>query len=304
MDESQKTAQDSLRKHGLEFATLGLLGQAGSGKDLVADYLCEKQGFVKIAFADPMKRFVKKAFGLTLEQLWGGSEERNRPITVNEEWWYNAVASLPGSAFELTNRVLYSGVKVQGYLTLLDWATWLRRNYPTEITPRVILQTLGTEWGRKVDPDMWVRYGHEVVELVKRGHFYTQEGGVRERNPGEVSHYAGAVIPDHRFFNEVEATQKYGFVIKLRRLLHEKKQETVGLAGHQSEAEQKGMPDESFDLVLNMHEFIKETQENFTLIKTVSVAELHAALDAVYEKKAWTSRKMTGKPEVLDLRPS
>src|SRR5690242_11167695 len=33
---------------------IGLTGQTGSGKDTVADFLRETQGFVQIAFADPL----------------------------------------------------------------------------------------------------------------------------------------------------------------------------------------------------------------------------------------------------------
>ena len=53
---------------------LGICGKAGSGKDTAAAYLIEKHGFVKLAFADPLKRFAKGVFGFTSEQLWGPSE--------------------------------------------------------------------------------------------------------------------------------------------------------------------------------------------------------------------------------------
>ncbi len=303
-DTSKEEAQETLKKHGLEFFTLGILGQAGSGKDVVSDYFCSEKNFSKVAFADPMKRFVRKAFNLSDAQLWGPSEERNRVFTVNEEWWYNAMASLPGSAYELTNKVLHAGTKVEGYLQLMEWFSWLRKNYPVEISARFILQTLGTEWGRKVDPLMWVRYGHDVAADLQNGHFYTQTEGVRERNPGEVSTYAGVVIPDHRFFNEVEATQGVGYVIKVNRVAHRTKQEVIGLAGHQSESEQKAMKDEDFDLVLNIHEFIKYVDDEGELKEKLDTNALYDALDPIFNRRAWTSRKETGKTEVVDVRPS
>jgi len=58
---------------------IGITGRAGSGKDTVADILVQKHGFVKIAFADPMKRFCKEVFAFTDEQLWGPSSTRNKP---------------------------------------------------------------------------------------------------------------------------------------------------------------------------------------------------------------------------------
>ena len=47
----------------MDFTVIGLLGPAGSGKDLVGDWFVDK-GLTKVSFADPMKRFVQRAFGL------------------------------------------------------------------------------------------------------------------------------------------------------------------------------------------------------------------------------------------------
>lgn len=56
---------------------LGISGQAGVGKDTFADELVRSCGFVKIALADPMKRFCAQVFGFSAETLWGPSEKRN-----------------------------------------------------------------------------------------------------------------------------------------------------------------------------------------------------------------------------------
>jgi len=58
---------------------IGLCGQAGSGKDTVADFLVRDHSFVKVALADPLKRICKDVFAFTDEQLWGPSAERNKP---------------------------------------------------------------------------------------------------------------------------------------------------------------------------------------------------------------------------------
>lgn len=58
---------------------LGVMGHAGSGKDTVADYLVAKHNYAKVALADPLKRICKEVFDFTDEQLWGPSEERNKP---------------------------------------------------------------------------------------------------------------------------------------------------------------------------------------------------------------------------------
>lgn len=58
---------------------IGIAGRAGSGKDTVADLLVRDHRFVKIAFADPLKRICKKVFDFTDEQFWGPSSARNGP---------------------------------------------------------------------------------------------------------------------------------------------------------------------------------------------------------------------------------
>lgn len=43
---------------------IGLAGKAGAGKDTVADYLWEKEGAIKIAFADALRSAATSIFGL------------------------------------------------------------------------------------------------------------------------------------------------------------------------------------------------------------------------------------------------
>jgi hypothetical protein len=61
---------------------LGLSGKAGSGKDTVADYLVEKHGFVKMAFASVLKDGLKVLFNLTHEQLTVPELKE----TIDERW--------------------------------------------------------------------------------------------------------------------------------------------------------------------------------------------------------------------------
>jgi hypothetical protein len=276
---------ENMSKHELTFTTLGLLGPAGSGKDLVADWFVETQNYVKVAFADPMKRFVMRTFNLTWEQLWGPSSERNREFEVEDAWWFEVIGHFGSGSYELVNAVLDEGVRTVGFLKLHDWLTALRRDYRNKISTRVILQTLGTEWGRAVDPLMWAKYTYKTVEEVSNGHFYTQIGGVRQRRPGEVSTYAGAVIPDHRFVNEIEMTQtRGGYVTRLRRLANEPKDDgNVGIQGHATEHEMRSIPDSTFDLVLELEEGIDKVHD--ALEKVV-----RGANGPAWEAKRWTDK--------------
>jgi len=62
------------------------------------------------------------------------------------------------------------------------------------LTPRYALQTLGTEWGRNCDPDLWVKVA--MAKALK-------------------AHQAGllAIITDVRFVNEARAVRDAGGVI-------------------------------------------------------------------------------------------
>ena len=277
-----------------KFTILGLLGPAGSGKDLVADFFIKK-GFAKVAYADPMKRFVQKLFGFTEAQLWGPSKERNKTVDIDDAWWFGAIGKMPIAVDELINKVMKEGVRTDGYMKLMDWFSWLRRVHPAQVSARVVLQTLGTEWGRTVDPLMWIHYGHLVVaELERGGHSYTREEGLHFHgweDGIDVRHpITGAIIQDHRFINEVETTQKRGgYVIRLCRLAQEEK--TVGIAGHQSEAEQKGMPDETFDLILEVEDFATEEKNGETVLTAQAREDFERSLEALYKEGLWTARQ-------------
>lgn len=58
---------------------IGLSGLAGSGKDFISDILVHRHNFVKVAFADPLKRICKEIFDFSDEQLFGASRSRNIP---------------------------------------------------------------------------------------------------------------------------------------------------------------------------------------------------------------------------------
>lgn len=240
---------------------LGLLGPAGSGKDLVADWLQLNKNFVKVSFADPMKRFVSNVFSIDHDILWGPSENRNAMFEVDDAWWFNAIGRMGNGSQEIVNDVLEEGSRVQGFLKLHDWVSWLRKTYPTHISARVILQTMGTEWGRAVDDLLWIRYAHKVAKrLIEWKQVYTPQHGPM---PSEIERsYGGVVIPDHRFRNEVEQTKAAGgMVFRLRRMALEQKLGIVGIEGHRSEQEQRDLPDELFNVVFTFPEGIDKVYD-------------------------------------------
>lgn len=89
---------------------IGLGYKARSGKDTFANFLKEDHDFVPIAFADPLKNAARELFGFSDEQLYGSLKEVVDPF----------------------------------------WQERLGDNFSDPITPRLILQLLGTQSLRNV----------------------------------------------------------------------------------------------------------------------------------------------------------
>lgn len=150
---------------------IGINGKAKSGKDTLADIFVRRYGFVKIAFADPIKRICAEVFGFSREQLWGDLKEA-------PDLRFPHKFSAPDEPAEY-------------------------------LTPRYAFQTLGTEWGRHCSPDTWVRSLLVTADHIARGAFYTPMSGVQyvsELKP----RYAGIVVPDARYANELREIRNVG----------------------------------------------------------------------------------------------
>lgn len=134
---------------------IGLTGPASSGKDTVARFLCDTQGFVQIAFADPIRDGLKAMFDLTDYQLADSTQKEKAILLIGK-------------------------------------------------SPRELMQTLGTEWGRKlVNPDLWV---HLAWARITR---------LRLASPN--LHIAGVVISDVRLENEAQFVRERGRLWHIRR---------------------------------------------------------------------------------------
>lgn len=278
-----------------EFQIFGICGEAGHGKDLVSDWLCGRLNLIRISFSDPMKRLVQQTFGFADEVLWGPSENRNRPVSYKN---FEAAGRLPRAAERLAEEFFPNDEEKRFRCTnaIHRWFVDLVQSGDLH-TPRVILQTLGTECGRTFDVSMWWRDVHEQkIPAIELGWGYQPNRGlippemeirqddkplsteVAARYEKEIEKFranplavvsfpadfrvvtvarevSGVVIPDHRFHNEIEGTRdRGGFVFRVRRLSKVGPAADVGVKDHGSETEQRSIPDEAFDYVLNLPE--------------------------------------------------
>jgi len=131
---------------------IGIAGFLGSGKGTLGDILVQEHGFKAIAFADAVKDAVSAIFKWPRELLEGDSIASRYFREKTDEYWTSKF----------------------GY----------------EVTPRYMMQLMGTEAGRDVfDPNLWVY----VVEKI-----ITEDPD---------SNY---VITDMRFPNESRIIKKMG----------------------------------------------------------------------------------------------
>lgn len=218
-----------------KFPVVLIVGQAGSGKDTVGRLLAEQHGGCKIALADPIKDVARTVFGFTDAQLWGPSEARseeipNRTAIGDFDRFLSDKPSWHKDYIQWLRQL--PGTQAENIARFRAWYydhIWGRK----VLTARHVLQTLGTEFGRSIDPDIWVNIALKRSEDILRDTLNKQNL---------------VVISDGRFRNEALAVKRLGGTVI--RLLNPAK---TGSDPHPSEAEQESLPDFWFDKVYVNH---------------------------------------------------
>jgi len=168
---------------------VGIVGFAGSGKGAVSDILIRDYQFKRVSFADSVKDLVATMFSWPRELLEGDTKESREFREIKDEWWSNKF----------------------GY----------------DVTPRYMLQLMGTEAGRSVfHNDIWIHVAAKRCENIDN-----------------------VVLPDTRFPNEIDFIRNAGgFVIRVVRGKEPKWFDTAKLANSNVEEAKETMKK------LNVHE--------------------------------------------------
>jgi hypothetical protein len=141
---------------------IGITGRAGAGKDTLARAIADELGDLEIT-------------------------STIRPLA-------DPLKRIAGDVFGFTQKQLYGPSEQRNQPD----PRWTRDDGRGPLTPREALQTLGTEWGRALHPDVWIR-------MLIREHASHKSGGV-------------SIVPDVRFDNEARAIREYGgFVLAIVR---------------------------------------------------------------------------------------
>ena len=137
---------------------LGIHGHARSGKDTLGQYLINifkeeyNRHFMRVAFADELKKMCAQHFDLSYEQLWGDKKE---------EPDFRYVKELPGEGTVLPDEFFW--------------------------TPREIMQEFGGFY-RKIDRNFWVnildKYVGNGKDVIVTDVRYLNEVGYIEENGG------------------------------------------------------------------------------------------------------------------------
>jgi hypothetical protein len=131
-----------------------LCGVSHSGKSTLGDNLQRHFGHICTAFADPLKRAAQAIFGFQDDHLWGTSHTRDTPYPAFEfsGWCFPCQAPCVGPERHAHGAPLDTQPE--------DTHDWWRCDlcgtfYDRYVTPREVLKTLGTEWGRRFCTNVW-----------------------------------------------------------------------------------------------------------------------------------------------------
>jgi hypothetical protein len=181
-----------------------LCGNAGVGKDTVADILCNNGYGVSIAQADPIKMYAQYLFDFSYDQLWGPSSARSQTKPeLSSADWKNVIDKSSFYAGMTQRWLKYISPNEDAYLILKKWIVNFKEKFENQkLSPRLVCQQLGTEFGRSISPDIWSELAiKNAKKLLNGGYAYSPSTGplidVTKRG------YDFVVIKDGRFRSEV-----------------------------------------------------------------------------------------------------
>lgn len=226
---------------------IGISGRIGSGKDLTTriiqtltwlkenniplsneaiSYQLTQDNYLKSSFSNhkfayKLKQICSILIGCSIEDL-ENQDFKNKEL--GKEWrrYYYDFKEMGGVGDYIYHS---SESEANNYKEKLkEYGSTVVGGLKSEIlTPRIILQLLGTECGRNIlHPNIWINALFSEYKL--EGDYDTEErtasDGGYYSSPGYKGHYPNWIISDTRFVNEVKAIKdRKGIVIRINRNL-------------------------------------------------------------------------------------
>lgn len=194
------------------FHLVGVAGRARAGKDTIGQIMLQLYGFAPFSFSDELYREVSDAYGVDVSWLKDDQVK-------DREWAALSLDLCSDNGFvEVATKKLDAEMRQSvGQVYLLPGKT--------ELSPRWVLQTWGTEYRRAQDPDYWVNRADErLMQIYSAG-------------------APGAVNVSVRFGNEYDWIRSCGGTL----IRVERKATECAEPEHASEHELDGRP---FDVTL------------------------------------------------------
>lgn len=250
---------------------IGLLGTAGSGKDTAARFLVQEHDYYALSLADPIKLFCMWIFGWSAELLWGPSALRD---TLDDRVPFVRCPDCGALHPRLDEFEDDLGNDANTECLVCGVSRRHSSAWQALLSPRYALQSLGTEWARRIKEDchaefvvrrangvrrgglcedpLWDALPQEVLKARVSAYCYGQAqphvDGLGDLVDNTTPH--AVVITDCRFRNEVESILDAGG--RVYRVVRDTAGETTttGTAAHTSELEQQGIEDEELTGVI------------------------------------------------------
>lgn len=170
---------------------IALVGRKGSGKSTLARAIVALDKDVRVcSFAAPLKKLCVSVFDLDPEAVFGPSEYRGRKVWGSDEpAYWQGVRNRAYAMRDALGRLFPDRFVGDVLARLADVLDTLHAEAALDggVTVRRVLELVGTDWGRALDPNVWVT------------------GLVAELGNADV-----VVVDDARFPNEVRAAQAHG----------------------------------------------------------------------------------------------
>lgn len=249
---------------------IGLLGNAGAGKDTVAEMITGRhpvhldgvwvnvrelappptpveplrERAAQIALADPLKEYARTVYDFSVTQLWGPSSARN----AGDPRYPKTCSSCKGAGlcahpYGQDDHVDLACIQCSG-LSEEPWTArrGVKGTGVVHLSPREALQKLGTEWGRTCWDMTWLSFG-----LRRARTFLETTRAVPALGSSRASFVLErtslVVVSDLRFVNEAREIRAAGG--EVWSIVRPELDTSGAMYTHQSEREQK---EKSFEL--------------------------------------------------------
>lgn len=207
----------------LSIDLIGVTGLARSGKDTAGKYLSDKYGIPTYAFASPLKTTINKIFLWDERHSDGDLKEETVVFKMYKGWRFKLVSILRKNLGEYLDKYdRYELLKLFIHKVLPKYKSLFSNESleDLEISPREVYQRFGTEFGRYIDKELWIKLADKK---------YKETGCL--------------IITDVRFENEAKFIRDNG-----GRVLHIKNANAKKVNNHSSE---KGIAVKNKDIIIH-----------------------------------------------------